>query len=44
MIEKRNKPDDGPLEVNIIFPERIIGVDEKGLRLVCGNDCQTSRS
>src|SRR5258707_4896153 len=31
MIQKRNKPDDGPLEINIVFPESIVGVDEKGL-------------
>jgi hypothetical protein len=44
MIQKRNEPRDGSLEVDVILPERVIGVDEKGLGLVGGNDCQSSRS
>ena len=28
MIEKRNKADDGSLEVDVIFPKRIVRVDE----------------
>jgi hypothetical protein len=34
MIQKRNKIRDGPLEVNVIFPERIVGVDEQRLSVV----------
>jgi hypothetical protein len=32
MIQERNKLRNGALKVNIIFPERIVGVDEQGLR------------
>jgi hypothetical protein len=31
MIEKRNEADDGPLKVNVVLPERVVGVDQKGL-------------
>src|SRR5271168_865800 len=31
MIEKRSEVGDGLLKVNIVFPERVIGVDEEGL-------------
>jgi hypothetical protein len=31
MVEKRNKIRDGALEVNVIFPERIIGIDKQRL-------------
>jgi hypothetical protein len=32
MIEEGNESRDGALEVNIVFPERIIRVDQEGLR------------
>jgi hypothetical protein len=32
MIEEGNESRDGTLEVNIVFPERIIRVDQEGLR------------
>jgi hypothetical protein len=31
MIEERNELLDGPLEINIVLPERVVGVDEEGL-------------
>jgi hypothetical protein len=31
VIEKGNEARDRPLEVDIVFPERIVGVDEEGL-------------
>ncbi len=31
MIEERNEAGDGPLEVNIVLPESVVGVDEEGL-------------
>jgi hypothetical protein len=31
MIQKRNEMSDGSLEVNIVFPERVVGIDEKSL-------------
>jgi len=31
MIEKRNKLRDGALEINVVLPKRVVGVDEKGL-------------
>ena len=31
MIEKRNKAGDGALEVDVVLPERVVGVDEEGL-------------
>jgi hypothetical protein len=34
MIEERNELLDGPLEINIVLPERVVGVDEEGLVLV----------
>ena len=34
MIQKRNKIRDGPLEVNVIFPERIVCVDEQRLSVI----------
>src|ERR1700683_2723900 len=30
VIEKRNKLRDGALEVNVVLPQRVVGVDEKG--------------
>jgi hypothetical protein len=41
MIEKRNKLRDGALKVNVILPERVVGVDEEGL---CGQCGQASSS
>ena len=32
VIEKRNEARDGPLEINVVLPERVVGVDEEGLR------------
>src|SRR5271169_557626 len=31
VIEKRNEAGDRPLKINVVFPERIVRVDEKGL-------------
>ncbi len=31
MIEKRNEARDGALEVDVVLPERVVGVDEEGL-------------
>ena len=31
VIEKRNETRDGALEVNVVLPERIVGVDQQGL-------------
>jgi hypothetical protein len=37
MVEKRNKTDDGLLEINIVFPKSIVGVDEKCLGKQAGS-------
>ena len=31
MVQKRDELGDGPLEVDIVLPERVVGVDEEGL-------------
>jgi hypothetical protein len=31
VIQKRNKARDGPLEVDIVLPQRVVGIDEEGL-------------
>jgi hypothetical protein len=31
MIEERNEARNRALEINVVFPERIVGVNEKGL-------------
>ncbi len=31
VIQKRDEAGDGPLEVNVVLPERVVGVDEEGL-------------
>ena len=31
MIEKRDEVRDGALEVDVVLPERVVGVDEEGL-------------
>src|SRR5580658_10958335 len=31
MIEKGNEARDRPLEINVVFPQRVVGVDEEGL-------------
>jgi hypothetical protein len=31
VIQKRDETDDSPLEVNVVLPQRIVGVDEEGL-------------
>ena len=36
MIQKRNKIRDCALEINIVFPQRVVGVNEKCLRAVPG--------
>ena len=32
MVQKRDEAGDGALEVDVVFPERVVGVDEEGLR------------
>jgi hypothetical protein len=32
MIEKRNETRDRPLKIYVVLPERVVGVDEEGLR------------
>ena len=34
MIKKRNEASDGALEINIVLPERVIGIDEQGLSAI----------
>src|SRR5215469_11010022 len=37
MIQERNKPADGALEVDVVLPERVVGVDEESLSAIgCG--------
>jgi hypothetical protein len=31
MIEKRNERDNRPFEIDVVFPERVIGIDEQSL-------------
>jgi hypothetical protein len=31
MVQKRNEIRDGALEVNVVLPERVIGIDEQRL-------------
>jgi hypothetical protein len=31
MVQKRNEIRNGPLEVNVVLPQRVIGIDEQGL-------------
>ena len=31
MVEERNELRDRPLEINVVFPERVIGIDEQSL-------------
>jgi hypothetical protein len=31
VIEKRDEAANGPLEVDVVLPERVVGVDEKSL-------------
>jgi hypothetical protein len=31
MIEERNETRDGALEVNVVLPERVVGIDEESL-------------
>ena len=38
VIEKRNEAGDRPLEVDVVLPERVVGVDQEGLSLVGGNN------
>src|ERR1700690_1240565 len=34
MVQERNESRDSALEVNVVFPERIIGIDEQRLRAI----------
>jgi hypothetical protein len=34
MIEKRNEVGDGPLKIDVVLPERVIGIDEECLGTV----------
>jgi hypothetical protein len=34
MVEKGNKFRDRPFEINVVFPERVIGIDEQRLSSV----------
>jgi hypothetical protein len=34
MVEKRNEICDGAFEINVIFPKRVVGIDEQRLRAV----------
>jgi hypothetical protein len=31
MIEKRDEAGDGPLEVDVVFPQSVVGVNEESL-------------
>ena len=31
MIQKRNKAGDGPLEIDVVLPQRVVGVDQESL-------------
>jgi hypothetical protein len=31
MIQERDEASDGALEVDVVLPERVVGVDEEGL-------------
>src|SRR5947207_97005 len=31
VIQKRNKASDGPLEIDVVLPERVVSVDEESL-------------
>jgi hypothetical protein len=31
MIQERNEAGDGALEIDVVLPERVVGVDEEGL-------------
>ena len=31
VIQKRNELGDGPFKVDVVFPERVVGVDQQGL-------------
>jgi len=31
VIEKRNELSDRPFEINVVFPQRVIGIDEQSL-------------
>jgi hypothetical protein len=42
VIEKRNEARDGPLKVNVVLPERVVGIDQKSLCLICGSNCESS--
>ncbi len=34
MVQKRNEAGDGALEINVVFPERVVGVDQQSLRAI----------
>jgi len=31
MVEKRNEARNRPLEIDVVLPQRVVGVDEEGL-------------
>jgi hypothetical protein len=38
MIQKRNEVGDGPLKVDVVFPKRVVGVNEQDLAAIL-HDC-----
>ncbi len=34
MVQKRNEVRDGALEIDVVFPERVVGIDQQGLRAI----------
>ena len=34
VIQERNEVRDGALKVNVVFPKRIVGIDQQGLRAI----------
>ena len=34
MIQERNKVGDGTLKVDVVFPKRIVGIDQQRLRAI----------
>ena len=34
MIQERNEAGDGALKIDVVFPQRVVGVDEQRLRAV----------
>ena len=42
MIQKRDEAGDGALEVDVVLPERVVGVDEEGLGDGASSSCLAS--